>query len=82
MKDRIKINSSWSAYENKILDTTQEGLENELSYKFLDQKISLMSNFSKSRTDTNGPNSRRPDLTYGLDYLGKLKSPEFFVSVF
>ena len=77
MKDRIKLNGSWSAYENKILDTSQEGLENELSYKFSGQKISLMSNFSKSRTDTNGPNSRRPDLTYGLDYLGKLKSPEF-----
>ena len=45
MKDRIKINSSWDAYENKVLDTTQEGLENELSYNFLDQKISLMSNF-------------------------------------
>ena len=71
MKDRIKINSSWSAYENKVLDTTQEGLENELSYNISDQKISLLSNFSKSRTDTNGPNSRRPDLTYGLDYIAK-----------
>ena len=47
MKDRIKINSSWSAYENKVLDTTQEGLENELSYNISDQKISLLSNFSK-----------------------------------
>ena len=77
MKDRIKINSSWSAYENKVLDTTQEGLENELSYNISDQKISLLSNFSKSRTDTNGPNSRRPDLTYGLDYIAKLKSKDY-----
>ncbi len=77
MKDRIKINSGWSAYENKILDTTQEGLENELSYNFSNQKISLLSNFSKSRTDSNGPNSRRPDLTYGLDYVGKLKSTNY-----
>ena len=77
MKDRIKINSSWSAYENKVLDTTQEGLENELSYNISDQKISLLSNFSKSRTDTNGPNSRRPDLTYGLDYIAKLKSEDY-----
>ena len=77
MKDRIKINSSWSAYENKVLDTTQEGLENELSYNILDQKISLLSNFSKSRTDTDGPNSRRPDLTYGLDYIGKIKSEDY-----
>ena len=77
MKDRIKINSSWSAYENKVLDTTQEGLENELSYNISVQKISLLSNFSKSRTDTNGPNSRRPDLTYGLDYIAKLKSEDY-----
>ena len=77
MKDRIKLNSGWSAYENKILDTTQEGLENELSYNFSNQKISLLSNFSKSRTDSNGPNSRRPDLTYGLDYIGKLKSTNY-----
>ena len=32
MKDRIKINSSWNAYENKVPDTTQEGLENEIKW--------------------------------------------------
>ena len=36
-----------------------------------------MSNFSKSRTDTNGPNSRRPDLTYGLDYMGKINLTDY-----
>ena len=72
IKDRIKSNSSWTAYENKTSDTTQEGLENELYYKFLNQKISLVSHFAKSRTETNGPNSRRPDLSYGLDYSGNL----------
>ena len=35
MKDRIKINSSWSGYENKILDTTQEGLESEITLKLI-----------------------------------------------
>ena len=68
MKDRIKINSSWSAYENKILDTTQEGLESEITWAGNNQKISLISHFSKSRTATGGPNSRRPDLSYGIDY--------------
>ena len=31
-----------------------------------------MSHFAKSRTDTGGPNSRRPDLSYGIDYKKKL----------
>ena len=31
-----------------------------------------MSHFAKSRTDTGGPNSRRPDTSYGIDYEKKL----------
>ena len=77
MKDRIKINSSWSAYENKILDTTQEGLENEITFIGKDQLLSINSHFAKSRTDTDGPNSRRPDLSYGLDYSKKLNLAKY-----
>ena len=77
MKDRIKINSSWSGYENKILDTTQEGLESEITLKTNNQILSFLSHFAKSRTDTDGPNSRRPDLSYGLDYQSKLSFSEF-----
>ena len=33
MKDRIKIKSDWSAYENKVPDTTQEGLESEIKFQ-------------------------------------------------
>ena len=67
MKDRIKIKSDWSGYENKTQDTTQEGVESEINL-FLEnnQKFSITSHFAKSRTDTGGPNSRRPDLSYGL----------------
>ena len=32
-------------------------------------QLSFISHFAKSRTATGGPNSRRPDLSYGLDYL-------------
>ncbi|MDC3071952.1 TonB-dependent receptor plug domain-containing protein [Candidatus Pelagibacter sp.] len=72
MKDRIKIKSDWSGYENKIPDTTQEGLESELSLLLAeDHQLSFISHFAKSRTATGGPNSRRPDLSYGLDYLKK-----------
>ena len=47
MKDRIKVNSSFTAYENKEPDTTQEGLESELIYKFSNQKISFLTDFLK-----------------------------------
>ena len=72
MKDRIKIKSDWSAYENKIPDTTQEGLESKIAFLGKDQRISIISHFAKSRTATGGPNSRRPDLSYGVDYSKKL----------
>ena len=34
MTDRIKIKSDWSGYENKIPDTTQEGVESEIGLFF------------------------------------------------
>ncbi len=77
MKDRIKIKSDWSAYENKKPDTTQEGIENEIKWFGSDQSISMLSHFAKSRTDTGGPNSRRPDLSYGIDYSRKLSLPKY-----
>ena len=78
MTDRIKIKSDWSGYENKIPDTTQEGIESEINLLLgNDQKFSIMSHFAKSRTDTGGPNSRRPDLSYGLDYEKKLNTNKF-----
>ena len=65
MKNRIKIKSDWSAYENKKTDTTQEGLESQISW-LGNQSLSLVTHFAKSRTATGGPNSRRPDLSYRL----------------
>ena len=73
MKDRIKIKSDWSAYENKVPDTTQEGLESKITFKGQNQNISFISHFAKSRTDDGGPNSRRPDVSYGIDYSKKFK---------
>jgi len=66
--DRIELNSSWSAYENKYTDLKQEGLESEFTYNNNSQKFSLFSHFAKSRTSTGGPQSRRPDFSYGLNY--------------
>jgi vitamin B12 transporter len=77
MKDRIKINSSWTSYENKVPDTTQEGLESELSFSDSDQSISFISHFAKSRSATGNPNSRRPDLSFGVDYSKKINLPTY-----
>ena len=78
MTDRIKIKSDWSGYENKIPDTTQEGVESEISLLLKNnQKFKILSHFAKSRTDTGGPNSRRPDLSYGFDYEKKLNLEDF-----
>tara|TARA_B100001057_G_scaffold104883_1_gene102357 strand:- start:2688 stop:4520 length:1833 start_codon:yes stop_codon:yes gene_type:complete len=77
MKDRIKIKSDWSAYENKEPDTTQEGLENEIKWSINNQNISFISHLAKSRTDTGGPNSRRPDLSYGIDYSTKFSLSKY-----
>ncbi len=82
MEDRIKIKSDWSAYENKKTDTTQEGLENELKWSGNDQSISFVSHFAKSRTDSGGPNSRRPDLSYGIDYSTKFLLAEYGPFIF
>ena len=77
MKDRIKIKSDWSGYENKIPDTTQEGLENEITFLGKNQHIKIVSHFAKSRTASGGANSRRPDLSYGVDYSKKLNLPKY-----
>ncbi len=72
--DRIEVNSSWSTVENKSSDLNQEGLESKLSYNDSNQSFSLFAHFAKSRTTTGGPQSRRPDLSYGLNYSKKFKS--------
>ena len=48
MKDRIKINSSWDAYENKATDTTQEGLESEITLLGNNQSITFVSHLAKA----------------------------------
>ena len=77
MRDRIKIKSDWSAYENKVPDTTQEGIESEIKWSKNNQILSISSHFAKSRAASGGPNSRRPDLSYGIDYSKKFNSSPF-----
>ena len=57
----------------KKSDTTQKGIETKISFRGKKQKLSLVTHFAKSRTDTGGPNSRRPDFSYGIDYFKKIR---------
>ncbi len=74
--DRLKSNSSFTATENKNIDLNQEGLESELILTGENQKISLFTNFSKSKQTSGAAQQRRPDVTYGSNYFKKfLNSP-------
>ena len=75
--DRIELNSSFSTHENKKIDINQEGLESQFLFKDKNNKISLFSNFTKSRTASGVNQSRRPDISYGLNYDKKLQSKIF-----
>jgi len=69
--DRIKSNSGYTAHENKQIDLNQEGLESELTFNGENQVISIFTNFSKSKKTSGSPQLRRPDITYGSNYLKK-----------
>ena len=74
---RTTISNRISGSKNLTSDTNQEGIESELNFGGEDQNISFVSHFAKSRTATGGPNSRRPDLSYGVDYSKKFNLPEY-----
>ena len=67
--DRIESTSNFRSYENKKLDLNQEGLESELIFNDDGQRISVFTNFSKSKNTAGGPQLRRPDITYGANYF-------------
>ena len=74
--DQIETNAAYSKHENQLIDINQEGLENELSLKGNNESLSIYNIFSKSRKTNGQAQSRRPDLTYGINYLKKkLPSP-------
>ena len=75
--DRIELNSSWSQYENKVLNINQEGLESSLNISGNKQKISISSNLSKSRNDSGGHQNRRPDLSYAVNYFKSFQNDKF-----
>ena len=75
--DRIESNSAYTKHENEIIDINQEGLENELLINRNNQTISFYTNFSKSRKANGQAQSRRPDLSYGLNLSQKIDSKNY-----
>jgi len=75
--DRIETNSAYSKHENKLVDINQEGLESDLFFNGSKQKISLFTNFSKSRKANGQAQTRRPDLSYGVNYSSKIQSVQY-----
>ncbi len=74
--NQIESNSAYSKHENQLIDINQEGLENEIYFNGNNQSLSLYNIFSKSRKTNGQAQSRRPDLSYGLNYSKKeLQSP-------
>lgn len=72
--DRIETNSLYTKHENINTDIKQEGLENEIQFKTYNKQILLFSHFSKSIKDNGQSQSRRPNLSYGLNYSHKKES--------
>ena len=69
--DQIESNAAYSKHENELIDINQEGLENELIFDGNRQRFSIFNIFSKSRKTNGQAQSRRPDLSYGVNYSKK-----------
>tara|TARA_B110000008_G_scaffold279961_1_gene330047 strand:+ start:30918 stop:32777 length:1860 start_codon:yes stop_codon:yes gene_type:complete len=77
ISDRIESNAAYSQHENKLISLNQEGLESELLFSGDNQKISLFTNFSKSKKTDGVGQSRRPDLSYGGKYSKNFESTKY-----
>ncbi len=73
VSDVLNRSNSSGGY-NEILDIDQEGLENSLTFKDENQRLSLTNTFSKSTEGNGRPQLRRPEKQYGVNYNGKLNS--------
>ncbi len=67
--DQIETNSAYSKHENQLTDINQEGIENEISLNRKNDRFLFYNIFSKSRKTNGQAQSRRPDLSFGLNYL-------------
>ena len=75
--DRIETNSAYSMHENLKTDLKQEGIESELLINGDNQSVKFFTNISKSKKVNGEAQSRRPDLSYGLNVLKEFESNKF-----
>ena len=74
--NQIESNSAYSKHENEVIDINQEGIESEIVFTRNNEILSLYNIFSKSRKTNGQAQSRRPDLSYGMNFSKKnLQSP-------
>ena len=77
LSDRLEFNSSFTAVENKIVDLSHDGLENELKYEGKNHALSIFADFSTSKTLTGQKQLRRPDTKYGSNFSKKFINSNF-----
>lgn len=75
--DRIESNYTAGKHQNFQTDLNQRGVESKLLFKRNNEKISLFTNFSKSRKVNGQAQARRPDLSFGANYKRKFISNIF-----
>ena len=73
VSDVLNRSNSSGGY-NELIDIKQEGLENSLTYKDDNQRLTLSSTLSKSSESSGRPQLRRPEEQYGVNYSAKLNS--------
>lgn len=69
--DLIETNAAYSKHENVASTINQEGIESLISFTKYSHKVSLFTNFSKSRKANGQAQSRRPDISFGINYKNK-----------
>ena len=70
--DRIETNGAYTTFENFSSSINQEGVETNLVYNRDDIFLSFYANSSKSRKSGGTHQSRRPDFSYGLNFIKDL----------
>ena len=59
---------------NELINLNQEGLESKFAYKNNNKNFSVFSNFSKSEKTNGQTQNRRPEITFGSNYIQSFKN--------
>ncbi len=72
--DQIETNAGYTKHENELINLNQEGLESKFAYKNNNKNFSVFSNFSKSEKTNGQTQNRRPEITFGSNYIQSFKN--------